>query len=60
MDSLQTMADAFDVGTRGSFYDRVGAMRDVMANHLLQVLSLVVMEPPSGGGLGLVTRSLSR
>jgi glucose-6-phosphate 1-dehydrogenase len=33
---------------RGAFYDRVGALRDVVQNHLLQVLALVAMEPPSG------------
>ena len=49
-----TMAEAFDVGTRGSFYDAVGAMRDVVPNHLLQVLSLVAMEPPAGGGQTVV------
>ncbi|MGB7983324.1 MAG: glucose-6-phosphate dehydrogenase [Candidatus Nanopelagicales bacterium] len=55
VDSVQiTMAEAFDVGTRGSFYDQVGAMRDVVPNHLLQVLSLVAMEPPSGGGQAVV------
>jgi glucose-6-phosphate 1-dehydrogenase len=49
-----TMAEEFGVGTRGSFYDGVGAMRDVIPNHLLQVLSLVAMEPPSGGGKAIV------
>lgn len=49
-----TMAEAFDVGTRGSFYEPVGAMRDVIPNHLLQVLSLVAMEPPSRGGPSIV------
>jgi glucose-6-phosphate 1-dehydrogenase len=43
-----TMAEDFDVSDRGSFYDRVGAMRDVVQNHLLQVLSMVAMEPPTG------------
>lgn len=49
-----TMAESFDVGTRGAFYDGVGAMRDVIPNHLLQVLSLVAMEPPSRGGRDVV------
>ncbi len=50
VESVQiTMSESFDVGTRGSFYDGVGAMRDVVPNHLLQVLSLVAMEPPSRG-----------
>ncbi len=44
-----TMAEDFGVEDRGSFYDPVGALRDVVQNHLLQVLALVAMEPPSGG-----------
>lgn len=44
-----TMAETFGVGTRGNFYDPVGAMRDVVPNHLLQVFSLVAMEPISRG-----------
>jgi glucose-6-phosphate 1-dehydrogenase len=43
-----TMAEDFGVEDRGSFYDPVGAIRDVLQNHLLQVLALVAMEPPSG------------
>ena len=43
-----TMAESFDVAARGAFYDRAGAIRDVMQNHLLQVVSLLAMEPPSG------------
>jgi glucose-6-phosphate 1-dehydrogenase len=43
-----TMAEDFGVEDRGSFYDPVGATRDVLQNHLLQVLALVAMEPPSG------------
>ncbi len=42
-----TMAEDFDVADRGGFYDRVGAMRDVVQNHLLQVLTMVAMEPPT-------------
>jgi len=45
-----TMAEDFGVADRGSFYDAVGALRDVVQNHLLQVLSLVAMEPPVGPG----------
>lgn len=41
-----TMAESFGVGGRGSFYDEVGAIRDVVQNHLLQLVSLVAMEPP--------------
>jgi glucose-6-phosphate 1-dehydrogenase len=43
-----TMAEDFGVEDRGLFYDPVGATRDVVQNHLLQVLALVAMEPPSG------------
>ena len=43
-----TMAEDFGVEDRGAFYDPVGATRDVVQNHLLQVLALVAMEPPSG------------
>jgi len=46
-----TMAEAFDVADRGRFYDRTGAIRDVLQNHMLQVLATVLAEPPSGGGL---------
>jgi glucose-6-phosphate 1-dehydrogenase len=41
-----TMAEAFDVADRGAFYDRVGALRDVVQNHLLQVLAYLAMDPP--------------
>jgi glucose-6-phosphate 1-dehydrogenase len=40
-----TMAEDFDVSTRGSFYDGVGAIRDVIENHLFQVLTLIMMDP---------------
>jgi glucose-6-phosphate 1-dehydrogenase len=43
-----TMAESFGVEERGAFYDEVGAIRDVIQNHLLQVTSLMAMEPPSG------------
>lgn len=43
-----TMAEDFGVEDRGHFYDPVGALRDVVQNHLLQVLALVTMEPPAG------------
>ncbi|MDZ7801146.1 MAG: glucose-6-phosphate dehydrogenase [Trueperaceae bacterium] len=41
-----TMAEPFGVEGRGAFYDATGAVRDVIQNHLLQVLSNVAMEPP--------------
>jgi glucose-6-phosphate 1-dehydrogenase len=43
-----TMAEDFGVDDRGSFYDGVGALRDVVQNHMLQVLSLIAMDPPVG------------
>jgi glucose-6-phosphate 1-dehydrogenase len=43
-----TIAEDFGVDDRGRFYDAVGAMRDVIQNHALQVLGLVAMEPPTG------------
>jgi glucose-6-phosphate 1-dehydrogenase len=43
-----TMAEAFDVADRGAFYEQAGAIRDVVQNHLLQVVSLLAMEPPAG------------
>ncbi|MBA3020374.1 glucose-6-phosphate dehydrogenase [Propionicimonas sp.] len=45
-----TMAEDFGVEGRGAFYEEVGALRDVVQNHMLQVLAMVAMEPPSGRG----------
>jgi glucose-6-phosphate 1-dehydrogenase len=42
-----TVAESDGVGNRGSFYEEVGAGRDVLQNHMLQILSLLTMEPPS-------------
>jgi glucose-6-phosphate 1-dehydrogenase len=47
-----TMSEAFDVADRGRFYDRTGAIRDVLQNHMLQVLATVLAEPPGGRSLG--------
>ena len=47
-----TLAEDFGVEDRGAFYDSVGALRDVVQNHLLQVLALIAMEPPAGSGHG--------
>ncbi len=41
------MPEAFDVADRGGFYDQAGVIRDVVQNHLLEVVSLLAMEPPS-------------
>jgi glucose-6-phosphate 1-dehydrogenase len=52
VESIQiTMAEAFDVADRGRFYDRTGAIRDVVQNHMLQVLATVLAEPPDRPGL---------
>ncbi len=51
VDSIQiTMAEAFDVADRGRFYDNTGAVRDVIQNHMLQVLASVLADPPDGAG----------
>ena len=53
VESVQiTMAEAFDVSDRGRFYDKTGAIRDVVQNHMLQVLASVMADPPDGSGLG--------
>src|SRR5215204_5279675 len=44
-----TMAESFGVEDRGHFYDPVGALRDVVVNHLMQVVAASAMEPPAGG-----------
>src|SRR6185369_11255345 len=41
-----TMAEDFDVADRGAFYDANGAIRDVVQNHLLQLLAILAMDPP--------------
>ena len=42
-----TMAENFGVAGRGGFYDQIGAIRDVVQNHMLQVVALLAMEPPT-------------
>ncbi len=41
-----TLAESIGVGTRGDFYDRTGALRDMIQNHALQLLTMIAMEPP--------------
>jgi glucose-6-phosphate 1-dehydrogenase len=49
VESIQiTMAESFGVEGRGRFYEETGALRDVVQNHLLQVLALLAIEPPTG------------
>jgi len=45
-----TMAESFGVEGRGKFYEEVGALRDILQNHVLQVVALLAMEPPVGTG----------
>ncbi|HEY6593068.1 MAG TPA: glucose-6-phosphate dehydrogenase [Asanoa sp.] len=48
IDQVQiTVAETLGVGTRGGFYENAGAMRDIVQNHVLQVLALALMEPPA-------------
>ncbi len=48
VESVQiTMAESFGVQGRGDFYEQVGAIRDVIQNHMLQVVSFLAMEPPA-------------
>jgi glucose-6-phosphate 1-dehydrogenase len=48
IDSVQiTVAESLGVGHRGGFYEGAGAMRDIVQNHVLQVLALTLMEPPA-------------
>jgi glucose-6-phosphate 1-dehydrogenase len=42
-----TAAEIVDVGTRGKFYDATGALRDMIPNHLFQLLAMIAMEPPN-------------
>ncbi len=50
VESVQiTMAEDFGVEDRGHFYDPVGALRDVVVNHLMQLVGALAMEPPAGG-----------
>jgi glucose-6-phosphate 1-dehydrogenase len=46
-----TMAEDFGVADRGRFYDQTGAIRDVMQNHMLQVLATILADPPHGTSL---------
>jgi glucose-6-phosphate 1-dehydrogenase len=45
-----TMAEDFGVEGRGHFHDPVGALRDVVVSHLMQVLAAAAMEPPASSG----------
>ncbi len=43
-----TLSESFGVGTRGAFYESAGCLRDVIQNHLFQIVALLAMEPPAG------------
>jgi glucose-6-phosphate 1-dehydrogenase len=49
-----TLAEHFGVEGRGGFYESVGCLRDVIQNHLFQIVALLAMEPPPYSGLGTV------
>src|ERR1039457_5459267 len=49
-----TLSEDFGVGSRGSFYETAGCLRDVVENHLFQIVALLAMEPPAGRDFGAV------
>jgi glucose-6-phosphate 1-dehydrogenase len=49
-----TLSEDFGVGGRGAFYETAGCLRDVIENHLFQVVALLAMEPPAGRHFGAV------
>lgn len=49
-----TLSEDFGVNGRGAFYESAGCLRDVMQNHLLQIVALLAMEPPAYQGFGAV------
>src|SRR5262245_38782418 len=53
-----TMAEDFGVDDRGHFYDPVGALRDVVVNHLMQVVAAAAMEPPASGEADVLKNAL--
>jgi len=55
-----TMAESFGVESRGAFYDGVGAVRDVVQNHLLQMVALLAMEPPVSDDAGALRDEVSK
>jgi glucose-6-phosphate 1-dehydrogenase len=49
-----TLSENFGVGNRGAFYETAGCLRDVIQNHLFQIVALLAMEPPAGRDFGAV------
>lgn len=61
VDSVQiTMAESFGVKGRGRFYEETGAIRDVIQNHLLQIVAIVAMDPPVGEDLEAIRDEKAR
>ncbi|KQV63753.1 glucose-6-phosphate dehydrogenase [Rhizobium sp. Root1220] len=55
-----TAAETVDVGTRGKFYDATGALRDMVPNHLFQLLAMIAMEAPNGFGAEAIRTEKSK
>ena len=55
-----TMAESFGVAGRGTFYEEAGAIRDVVQNHMLQVVGLLLMEAPAQGGQEAIRDGVAR
>ena len=55
-----TMSEDFGVGKRGAFYESAGCLRDVIENHLFQIVALLAMEPPGGRDFGAVQTEKSK
>jgi glucose-6-phosphate 1-dehydrogenase len=61
VESVQvTMAESFGVQGRGKFYEETGAIRDVIQNHILQVIAILAMDPPVGGDVEAVRDEKAR
>ncbi len=55
-----TLSEKFGVENRGAFYESAGCLRDVIENHLFQVVALLAMEPPSGKNYGAIHNEKAR
>jgi glucose-6-phosphate 1-dehydrogenase len=55
-----TVAESLGIEHRGAFYEQVGVIRDIIQNHMMQILALVAMEPPSGFDADLVRNEKSK
>lgn len=52
-----TLAEGFGIEERGAFYETAGCLRDVVQNHMLQIVALLAMEPPAYQGVGAVQQA---